>query len=127
MPEMRSLMKQAAQLGDNTTVTAIAREMEETFGEYQNGLSSIERKRRMELTSRVGKSRAHASSGISKGVRKGLGLGLNPPLSLLFYKTLLPAQRRLLFSHTFCLLICRLNVLMQIPRNEFACKFQGTL
>ena len=101
MPEMRSLMKQAAQRGDDTTVTAIAHEMEETFGEYQNGLSSIERKRRMELTSRVGKSRAHASSGISKGVRKGLGLGLNPPLSLLFYKTLLPAQRRLLFSHTF--------------------------
>jgi len=82
MPEMRSLMKQAAQLGDNTTVTAIAREMEETFGEYQNGLSSIERKRRMELTSRVGKSRAHASSGISKGVRKGGGVGVKPPLEL---------------------------------------------
>jgi len=30
----------------------------------------------------------------SKGGRKG-GLGLLPPMSLIFYKTLLPAQRRL--------------------------------
>jgi len=56
-----------------------------------------------------------------KVVRKGLGL--NPPWAWYFTKTLLPAQRRLLFSHTFCLFICRLNanttewICMQISRN----------
>jgi len=52
------------------------------------------------------------------------GFGVKPsPLSLIFYKTLLPAQRGLLFSHTFCLLICWLSAntmewkLMQISRN----------
>jgi len=50
------------------------------------------------------------------------GLGLKPPWSWYVTKTLLPAQRRL-FSHTFCLLICRLNAYitewfcMQIWRN----------
>jgi len=45
----------------------------------------------------------------SKGVCKGRGLGLKPPWSWYFTKPLSPAQRDWLFSHTFCLLICRLN------------------
>jgi len=40
----------------------------------------------------------------SKGARKG-GLGLNPPWAWYFTKTLLSAQRGLIVSHTFCLLI----------------------
>ena len=47
-----------------------------------------------------------------------------PPLSLICYKTLLPAQRRLIVFAYFCLLICRLNanttewICMQIARNN---------
>jgi len=40
-------------------------------------------------------------------VRKG-GLGVETPLEL-DTKTLLPAQREYLFSHTLCLFICRFN------------------
>jgi len=36
----------------------------------------------------------------SQGRTQG-GLGSNPPWAWYFTKTLLPAQRRLLFSHTF--------------------------
>jgi len=38
-----------------------------------------------------------------KGVRKRGGLGLTPPLSLIFYKILLPAQRRLIVFAYFLL------------------------
>ena len=38
----------------------------------------------------------------SKGVGKG-GVGVNPPLSLIFTKTLLPAQRRLIVFAYFLL------------------------
>jgi len=40
---------------------------------------------------------------VTKGVRKG-GLGLAPPLGLVFYKNVLPAQRRL-FVFAYILLV----------------------
>ena len=44
-----------------------------------------------------------------KGVRKGEGLGLKPPLELdILQKLYYLRKGHLLFSHTFCLLICRL-------------------
>jgi len=44
-------------------------------------------------------------------------VGVNPSLSSIFYKNFITCARRL-FSHTFCLLICRLNAnTMQISRN----------
>jgi len=57
-----------------------------------------------------------------KGVRKGGGLGLSP-LSLIFYKNFITFAKeincfRILFT-------CWFVDLMQIPRNKFACKFQG--
>jgi len=46
----------------------------------------------------------------AKGGRKGGGWGCTPlPWAWHFTKTLFPAQRRLFVSHTFCLLIYRLN------------------
>jgi len=63
MPEMEALMKQAAQRGDDMTVSNLAREMDETFHEYQSGLSNVERKRRVDLTCRGSRSRAQARSG----------------------------------------------------------------
>ena len=46
--------------------------------------------------------------GAPKGVRKGLGL--NPLLTLTFYKNFITCAKRInCFSHTFCLLLCRLN------------------
>jgi len=53
------------------------------------------------------------------------GIGVNtPPLSLIFCKTLLPAQRRLIVFACFCLLICRLTA----NTTEWVCmQFQGTL
>jgi len=44
---------------------------------------------------------------VSKGERLVLKI---KPLSMIFYKTLLPAKRRLIvFAYFFCLLICQLN------------------
>jgi len=41
--------------------------------------------------------------------RTQVGVGVKtPPLSLIFYKTLFPRKGDEVFSHTFCLLICRL-------------------
>jgi len=59
-----------------------------------------------------------------KGVHKG-GLGLNLPLSLTFYKNFITCAKemncfRILFA-------CKYVDLMKIQRNEFACKFPGTL
>ena len=60
----------------------------------------------------------------SKGVRKAGGLGLTPPLALgILQKLYYQLQRKLIVSHTFCLLIYRLNanntewICMQISRN----------
>ena len=39
----------------------------------------------------------------SKGVRKGEGLGLNPPLSLIFYKNFITLARRLIAFAYFLL------------------------
>ena len=44
----------------------------------------------------------HKKEVYTKGVRTG-GLGLTPPFSLIFYKTLLPAQRRLIVFAYFLL------------------------
>jgi len=45
-----------------------------------------------------------------KGVRKGWGLGLTPPLEVgILQKRYYLRKGDELFSHTFCLLICRLN------------------
>jgi len=58
----------------------------------------------------------------SKGVRKGVEVKPHT-LSLIFYKTLLPAQRRLIVFAYFLLVICRLNantteqICMKISRN----------
>jgi len=57
--------------------------------------------------------------------RGGGGLRLIPPWAWYFTKALLPAQSGLIVFAYFGLLICRLK--MQIPRNEFTCKFQGIL
>jgi len=59
-----------------------------------------------------------------KGVRKG-GLGLTPPLELDILQKLYYLRKeikcfRILFA-------CLFVDLMQIPRNKFACKFQGAL
>ena len=52
------------------------------------------------------------------------GVGLTPPLELdILQKLCYLHKGDYLFSDNFCLLFCRL---MQIPRNKFACKFQGT-
>jgi len=58
----------------------------------------------------------------AKGVRKGGGVKKTLELDILqkFYYL---RKGDKLFSHTFCLFVN----LMQIPRNKFACKFQGTL
>jgi len=60
----------------------------------------------------------------NKSVGKGESLGLNPaPWAWYFTKTFSPAQRRLMFSYTCCLLICLLNanttewICMQISRS----------
>ena len=45
---------------------------------------------------------------VSRAYGKGRR-GLKKPCAWCFTKPLLPAHRRLLFSHTFCLLICRIN------------------
>jgi len=64
----------------------------------------------------------------SQGRTQGELGSKTPPLSLIliyFTKTLLPAQRKLIvFAYTF---VCQFVDLMPISRNEFACKFQGTL
>ena len=53
------------------------------------------------------------------------GVGVKPPLSFLFCKkTSWLCMWDHLFSHTFA---CYFVDLMEIPRNKFACKFQGTL
>ena len=57
------------------------------------------------------------------GVRKGRLRLKPPPWAWYFTKTLLPLQRRLIVF-AYLLLV---NFSMQIPRNKFACKFQGTL
>jgi len=54
---------QAAQRGDDMTVSNLAREMDKTFHEYQSCLSNVERKRRVDLTCRGSRSRAQARSG----------------------------------------------------------------
>ena len=53
------------------------------------------------------------------------GLGLTPPELDILQKLYYLRKGDYLFSHIFCLLICRLNA--NKPRNKFACKFQGTL
>ena len=62
----------------------------------------------------------------TKGVRKGLGLGLKPPPWICYVtKTSLLMQRSLcMFSYIFCLFDVNLT---QKPQNDFAWKFQGTL
>ena len=60
----------------------------------------------------------------AKGVRKG-GWGYPPPLSLIFYE-----KHYYLRKEDYCfriLFACQFVGLMQIPRNEFAGRFQGTL
>ena len=65
-------------------------------------------------------------SAMYKGVRKGLGgSGLNPPFELDILQNFITCVKgincyRILFG-------CEFVDLMQIPRNQFACKFQGTL
>jgi len=45
----------------------------------------------------------------TKGVRKG-GFGVNPPLEFDILRNLYYLRKgNYMFSHTFCLLICRLN------------------
>ena len=44
-----------------------------------------------------------------QGRTQGGGLGLKPPLNLIFYKTLLSVQRKLIVFAYFLLAICRLN------------------
>ena len=65
VPEMRSLMKQATQRGDEVTVSNLADEIDETIHEYQHGLSSVERKRRMDSTCCGSQPRAQTDSGDS--------------------------------------------------------------
>jgi len=71
----------------------------------------------------------HMFAYLSPGTRayaKG-GLGLKKPLSLIFYKNFITCTKgincfRMLVGCTFVDLMQ-----LQIPRNGFACKFQGTL
>ena len=77
------------------------------FPALQTGLRSNMRKHRVAWT---------------KDVHKG-GFGVNPPLSLIFTKIVLPLQRRLIVFAHVCLLICRFNanttewICVQISRN----------
>jgi len=72
----------------------------------------IHRKRRFNRHSRQGRT-------------QGRVLGLTPPLYLICCKNVITCTKEI---DCFCIIFYRyLDDLMQIPRYEFECKFQGTL
>jgi len=72
---------------------------------------------------KTGQYGVHKQLLLLKGVHKGLGL--TPPLSLIFYKNFIICAKEI--NCFRILLLVNLFDLKQTPQNKFACKFPGTL